>query len=139
MGSRKASLSALPQSPTHTPSTLLLSVLNRKKGNDQELIQLPITFRPRHQREGRKAAQSKHYKQKAKRTVFSPKISQTAIQNKKFTRKYMQNHTMTEIVNHSRSTAVEWSVTYYCVLGWWCWGGGEGELRSIFCGHNPRH
>ena len=50
--------------------------------------------------------QSKHYKQKAKRTV-SP---QNNGQNKKFIRLYIQRHTMTEIVNQSRSTALERSV-----------------------------
>ena len=67
------------------------TVYIEKEGNDQGLIQLPNTLRPRHQRErrthlqqrhhnqnttGRKptAPQSKHYKQKAKRTVsFFPK------------------------------------------------------------------
>ena len=40
------------------------------------------------------------------------KKGQTAIQNKKFARtfQYMQIQIMTEIVNHSRSTALEWSV-----------------------------
>ena len=54
-------------------------------------------------------------------TVSFPKIGQTAIQNKNFTRKYMQRHTVTETVNYSRSTAWERSVKYY--LGWEVGGG----------------
>ena len=47
------------------------------EGNDQESIQLPNAFHPRHQGERRThlkvtAQQSKHYKQKAKRTVSFP-------------------------------------------------------------------
>ena len=43
------------------------------------------------------SSQSKHYKQKAKRTVSFAKIGQTAIQNKNFPNKYMQRHKMTKI------------------------------------------
>ena len=57
--------------------------------------------------------QSEHYKQKAKRIVSFPKNGQTAIQNKKFTRTYMQRRTMTEIVNHSRSTALDGQKKFY--------------------------
>ena len=49
-----------------------------------------------------------------------PKIGQTAIQNKKLTRPYMQRHTMTEIANHSRSTVSG------VVLGGGGGGGGGG-------------
>ena len=45
----------------------------------------------------------------------------------------MQRHTITDIINHSRSTALERSVKYY----WGGWGGGGG-LKSILHGHNPR-
>ena len=63
----------------------------RKEGNDQESIQLPNTFRsktPKGKKDVLKAtaSRSKHYKQKAKRTVSFPKIGQTAIQNNNFTR-----------------------------------------------------
>ena len=53
---------------------LLNKCINGKEGNDQESIQLPNTFRPKTPK-GKKdalkvtAPQSKHYKQKAKRTV----------------------------------------------------------------------
>ena len=68
-----------------------------------ESIQLPNTFHsktPKGKKDTLKATapQSKHYKQKAKRTVSFPKIGQIAIHNKNFTRTYMQRHTMTEIV-----------------------------------------
>ena len=43
----------------------------------------------------------------------------------------MQGHTVTEIVNHSRSTALELSVNFSGV------GVGMG-LKSILRGHNPR-
>ena len=55
--------------------------------------------------------------------------------NKKiFTKIYMQGHTMTDIVNHNRSTALERSVKILqcvcvCVclgVGWWPGGGGGG-------------
>ena len=62
--------------------------INRREGNDQESIRLPNSFRsktPKGKTEALKiiALQSNHYKQKAKRTVYSPKNVQTAIQNKK--------------------------------------------------------
>ena len=50
------------------------------------------------------------HKRKAKRTASFPKIGQMTIQNKNVTRTYMQRHTMTEVVNHSRSNALEQSV-----------------------------
>ena len=64
-------------------------IINRKEGNDLELIQFPNTFRPKTQKGKKdalkaKAPQSKHYKQKAKSTVFFffPKENgQTAIKN----------------------------------------------------------
>ena len=56
------------------------------------------------------APQSKHYKQKAKKDSVFPRNDQTAVQNKTFTKPYMQKHTMTDIVNHSRSTDLERSV-----------------------------
>ena len=57
------------------PST---RTINRKEGNDQESLQLPNIFRfqtPKGKKDALKvtAPQSKHYKQKAKRTVSSPK------------------------------------------------------------------
>ena len=60
-------------------------------------------------------------------TVCPQNIGQMAIQNKNFTRTYMQRHTMTEIVNNSRSTALERSVNSL-----------TGGLKSILRGHNPR-
>ena len=82
--------------------------LIRKEDNDQESIQLPNTFRSKTPKgkDAVTAPQSKHYKQKAKRTVSSPKNDQTAIQNKIIPKTYMQRHSMTDIVNHSRSTAL---------------------------------
>ena len=109
------------------------SVANKKEGNDQESKQLPNTFRfktPKGKKGALKAPapQSKHYKQKAKRTVSFPKFCQTAIQNIYFTKTYMQRHTMTEILNYSRSTALERSVKILMGVG----------LKSILRGHNPR-
>ena len=102
----------------------LMQNANRKESNDQESIKLPNTFRPRHQRERRTHLKQRHKenttnqnKQKAKRTVFFPKNGQTAIQNKHFTKIYMQRHTMTEIVNHSRSTVLERSVNTFLWVG----------------------
>ena len=86
-----------------------------------------------------KARQSKHYKQKAKRTVSLPrpppppppqkkkkkkKNKQTATQNKNT---YMQRHAMKEIVNQSRSTALEGSVQILL----------ETLLKLILRDHNP--
>ena len=68
-----------------------------------------------HQSERRTYLKQQHHNQNT--TSRTPKgqflfqtIGQTAIQNKIFTRTYMQRHTMAEIVNHSRSTALERSV-----------------------------
>ena len=72
------------------------------------------------------APQSKHCKQKVKRTVSFPKFGQTAIQSENFTRTYMQRHTTTEIVYHSRSIALERSVIFF-----------TGGLISILGGYNP--
>ena len=47
---------------------------------------------------------------KPKGQFLSQIIGQTAIQSKNFTRTHMQRHTMTETVNHSRSTTLEQSV-----------------------------
>ena len=70
---------------------------------------------PRHQRERRTHLKQRRHNQnstsrKPKGQFLSQKIGQTTIQNKTFTRRYMQRHTMTEIVNHSRSIALESSV-----------------------------
>ena len=87
-------------------------LVNRKEGNDQESIPLPNTFRSKTPK-GKKVApkvtapQSKHYQQKAKRTVSSQTNGQTDIQNKNFTKTYMQRHTVIDIVNRSRSIALE--------------------------------
>ena len=106
----------------HVSSVLSTSFINRKGGNDQESIQLPNIFHsktPKGKKDAHKATapQSKHYKQKAKRTVSFPNNGQTAIQNRNFTSAYMQRHKMTEIENHSRSIALV--NKYY-------WGGGGG-------------
>ena len=91
---------------------------NRKEGNDQKSIQLHSTFRPRHQRERRTHLKQRHHNQnisnrKPKGQFLFQNICQMAIQNKNFTRTYTQRHTMTEIVNHSRSTTLERSVKTY--------------------------
>ena len=104
----------------------------KKEGNDQESIQLPNTFRPRHLWERRTHLKQRHHNQnttsrKPKGQFLSRKRNgQTASRNKNVTRTYMQRHTITEIVNHSRSTA---------------WNGQQnftGWLKSILRGHNPR-
>ena len=59
---------------------------------------------------------------------FFPQNGQTAIQNKNFTRTYMQRHTMEEIVNHSRSTALERSVKLNLY-------GGEDGAKIIIQSH----
>ena len=91
--------------------------MNRKEGNDQESIQLPNTFHsktPRHQRGRRTHIKKWHHNQnttsrKLKGQVL-PKKWPNGYQNKKFTKTYMQRHTLTDIVNHSKSTALEQSV-----------------------------
>ena len=118
---------------------------NRKQGNDQESIQVSNPFHPRHQQKKREALkattpQSKHYKQKAKRTVSFPKIGQTAIQNNnkkiKIHQDIMQRrHTMIKIVNNSRSTTLERPVN---ILRGGARGRGRGEAKSILRGQNPR-
>ena len=82
----------------------------RTEGNDQESIQLPNTFRPRHQTERRTHLKQRHHNQNS--TSRNPKgqfLSQFAkrlSKIKKITRTYIQRHIMKEIVNHSRSTAL---------------------------------
>ena len=95
--------------------------IKRKEDNDQESIQLPNTFLPRHERERRHHNQN-NTGRKPKDRLFSQKNCQTAIQNKYFTRTYMQRHSMTEIVNHNRSTALERSVKI--LRGEMGWAGG---------------
>ena len=106
-------------------TNLILSYpkIHRKEGNDQESIQLPDTFRsktPKGKKDAPKvtASQSKHYKQKTKRTV-STINGQTAIQNikKKITNTYTQRHKMTYIVDHSRCTVLESSVKILLGVG----------------------
>ena len=63
---------------TAVPSVQEYGFDNRKEGSDQNSMQLPNTFRFKKPKEKKKALketipQSKHYKQKAKRTVSSQK------------------------------------------------------------------
>ena len=87
--------------------------LNRKEGNDQEPIQLPNTFRPETKRERRTHLKQRHHNQnttsrKPKQQFLSQKLAERLSKIiKKITRAYMQRHTTAEIVNHSRSTALE--------------------------------
>ena len=75
-------------------------------------------FRSRHQRERRTHLKQRHHNQNTtNRMPKGPFLSQTSGQtvikndnNKKISKTYMQRHTMTEIVNQSRSTALERSV-----------------------------
>ena len=60
------------------------------------------------------------------------------IQYRNFTRTYLQRHTMTEIGNHNRSTALERLVksllcVCVCVLGW-VRGWGEGVCVCVCVG-----
>ena len=90
----------------------------RKEDNYQESIQLPNTFHTRHQRERRTHLKTQsngttiktQQSESQKDSCFLKTNDQTAIQNKTFTRTYMQRHTMTEIVNHMRSATLELSV-----------------------------
>ena len=56
----------------------------------------------------------------SKKTVPFPKKGSTAIQNnnKKITRTYMQRYTMTEIMNHNRSSALERSFVLHIYFTW---------------------
>ena len=88
-----------------------------KEGYDQESIKLPNIFRSKHQRERRTFLTQRHHNQnttsrKPKGQFLSQKDGQMAIQNENCTRTYMQRHTMTEIVNHTKSTTLERSVKY---------------------------
>ena len=47
----------------------------------------------------------------------------------------MQRHTMTEIVNHSRSTVLERSIKNILVVRWG--GGGGGGVKSFFTWPQP--
>ena len=90
---------------------------------------------PRHQRERRTHLKPRHYNQnttsrKPKGQPLSQKLakrlSQITISPD------IQRHTMTEILNYSRSTALERSVKLLLGVGVG-WG-----LKSILRGHNPR-
>ena len=89
--------------------------INGNEGNNQESIQLPNTFRtktPNGKKDAFKvtASQSKHYKQKAKRTISSQKMAKWLSKINKNHQDIHARHTMTYRVNHSRSTALERSV-----------------------------
>ena len=86
--------------------------LNCKECNEQESIQLPNTFRPWHQRERRNRLKQLHQNQnitsrKPKGQFLSQKIGQKVIQNKNYTRTYMQKHTVTVIVIKVREKSRE--------------------------------
>ena len=89
--------------------------LERKEGYDQESRQLPDAFRSKTPK-GNKgsvnvtAPQSQHYKQKAKRAVTVHKMAKRLSKIKIASLSNMQRHKMTDIENHSRSTALEKSV-----------------------------
>ena len=104
---------------------------NRKEGNDQESIQLPKPFCPRHQRKRRTHLKQRHHNQnilqaESQKDSFFPKIGQMAMQKKKkkkkknITRTYMRKLTMTETV-----TTLERSVK---ILEGVCVCGGGGIL-----------
>ena len=104
--------------------------MNRKEGNGHESIQLPNTFRSRHERERRTHLKQGHHNhnttsRKPKEQFPFPHIGQTAIENENFTRTCMQRQTMIEIVNHSRSTALERSVRILL-------GEGGGGLNRFY-------
>ena len=112
-------------------NNVCVCIANKKESNNLESIQLPNTFRRRHQRERRTHLKQRHQNTTSssqKDNFFSKKIGQTAIQNKNFTRTYMQRRTTIEVINHSRSTGLERSVKIFL----------RGGLKSILRGHNPR-
>ena len=107
---------------------LKLHELSRKEDNDQESVQLPNTFRsktPKGKKDALKVTtpQSNHCSRKPK-GQFLPKNGQMTIRNKNFTKIYKQRHTMIDIVNHSRSTALERSIICY-------WGEGVFYVATI--------
>ena len=53
---------------------------------------------------------------------FFPRNWPNSYPKYKFTRTYMQRHTMTEIVNHNRSNALKRSVETLWRWWWWWWG-----------------
>ena len=86
------------------------------------LCNMLTCFRSRHQR--RTHLKQRHHNQNTtnrmpKGPFLSQTSGQTAIKNKKESKTYMERHTMTEIVNHSRSTVLERSVkTLLGGVGW---------------------
>ena len=87
-------------------------------------------FVPRHQRERRAHLKQRHHNQDTTRgkprgqSVFSRILAKRISKIKISPRVYMQRHTMIEIVNHSRSTALGRSVKI--LLGGGCGGEGGG-------------
>ena len=104
----------------------LIFETNRKEGNDQESVQLPDIFRPRHHRERRTHLKQRHHNlnitsRKLKVQLLLQKMAKRLSKNK-FHQDIHARHTMTEIVNHSRSAAPERSVKILLEE----WGEGRG-------------
>ena len=88
-------------------------------------------FRSRRKREKRTHIKQWHHNQnttsrKPKEQFLSPKLAKCLSKIKNVTRTYMQRHTMTEAVNHSKSTALERSIKI--LLG----REGEGGLNRFY-------
>ena len=117
---------------THSRTNSINFDANCSQANRNRYNYLTPSKTPKRKKGALKATvpQSKHNKQKAKRTLSFPKTGQTAIQTKqkKIFRTYMQRDTMTEIVNHSRSIALERSVKFCWVAG----GGGGAGLNRFY-------
>ena len=82
---------------------------NRKEGNGQESIQLPNTFRPKHQKERSTHLKPRQHNQNTtSRKLKGQFLSQNwpnGYQNENFTRTYIQRHTTTAQQKHCLGTA----------------------------------
>ena len=99
--------------------------VNRKEVRDRESIQLPDTFRPKHQRERKThlkhGTTAKTLQAETQKDMF---YGQTAIKNENFIRSDMQRHTTTEMVKRNRCIFIKGYLL-------WLFKGGESKYQTI--------
>ena len=117
--------------------------INRKEGNDQESIQLPKTFCPRHQRERRMHLKQRHHNQnttsrKPNGQFLSQKLDKRLSKIKIITRTHVKayNDRNSKPQQKHRLGTVSKTLQGVCV----CVGGGGGAvcLNRFYVATNPR-
>ena len=105
--------------------------LNRKEDNDQESIQLPNTFRSKTPKKDAlkvTAPQSKDDKQKAKRTVSSPKMA------KRLSKITIASRQRCKYIQLTTAEGPPWNgqLKYYCGSAGEGGGGGGGGVNRVY-------